>query len=152
MADGGGTGGPARRGGRRKGSGRRADPSAPWELRAVQALADGSRWSIVRYVCDGEATVGAIARGLALSVACTSKHLSILQQAGLVEIRRSGRQAWCRLAGGDLEAAALLRSLGFGGPSTPHPSSRPSRGAAPELEPAGSKSRYVSNDLDDYLL
>lgn len=152
----------ARRGGRRKGSGKRADTSAPWELRAIQALADGSRWSIVQYVSEQEATVGAVARGLGLSVACTSRHLSILREAGLIEILRTGREGRCRLAAFGTEAAGLMRALGIaargtqpGRASAPPPSVvRGRSGAAPELEPSGVPSikRYKSNDLDDYLL
>ena len=150
-----------RRGGRRKGSGKRADGSAPWPLRAVQALADGSRWSIVQYLSQHEATVSAVARELGLSVACTSKHLSILHESGLIEIQRAGREARCRLASGDESRAIdLLAALGI------HPRASVSgrmaaaaapvewRGAAPELEPARPRTtvRYPSNDLDDYLL
>lgn len=152
----------ARRGGRRKGSGKRADATAPWELRAIQALADGSRWSIVQYVSKQEVTVGAVARGLGLSVACTSRHLSILREAGLIEIRRTGREGRCRLASLGSEAAGLLRALGIGdraehAPATASPPARGARGrggASPELEPSGGSSikRYKSNDLDDYLL
>ena len=155
---------PGRRGGRRKGSGKRADASAPWSLRAIQALADGSRWAIVQYVSDREATVGAIARGLALSVACTSKHLSILREAGLIEVRRQGREAICRPAAPGSEGAELLRVLGVPLPaSVGVDSMAPSQGwtrndhlagAAPELDSRSARpiKRYKSNDLEDFLL
>lgn len=156
---------PGRRGGRRKGSGKRADASAPWPLRAIQALADGSRWSIIQYVSEHEATVGTIARGLALSVACTSKHLSILREAGLIEVRRQGRESICAPAGPGSEGAALLRVLGVRIAETGRPVdtaapdaawSRPDRlgAAAPELDsrPVRVIKRYKSNDLEDFLL
>ena len=162
MAEDGSATAATRRGGRRKGSGKRADASAPWVLRAIQALADGSRWSIVRYLSDDrEATVGTVARELGLSVACTSKHLSILHASGLIEIARSGREARCRLARGATEAAGLLRALGIadaGRSDRPAPpeASLPSRpgGAVPELEPSRYSviKRYSSKDLDDFLL
>ena len=150
-----------RRGGRRKGSGKRADASAPWELRAIQALADGSRWSIVQYVSEHESTVGAVARSLGLSVACTSRHLSILREAGLIEILRTGREGRCRLAAVGTDAADLMQALGIGDRAEHAlplaPPSRPGRGgngAVPELEPSHGPpiKRYKSNDLDDYLL
>ena len=152
---------PARRGGRRKGSGKRADASAPWALRAIQALSDGSRWTIVQYVSEREATVGSIARGLGLSMACTSKHLSILREADLIEIRREGREARCRLAAPQSRAGQLLRGLGIDDRSEPAPSSpgadrrnRNRTSPAPELEtvPSFQIKRYQSNDIDDYLL
>jgi DNA-binding transcriptional ArsR family regulator len=159
-----GTATPGRRGGRRKGSGKRADASAPWPLRAIQALADGSRWSIVQYVSEHEATVGTIARGLSLSVACTSKHLSILREAGLIEIRRQGRESICRLVPGDSDGADLLRALGVrlgasGGSAMAAPGEEWPRNdrlaaAAPELESSRVRviKRYKSNDLEDFLL
>jgi DNA-binding transcriptional ArsR family regulator len=160
---------PQRRGGRRKGSGKRADASAPWPLRAIQALADGSRWSIVQYLSEHEGTVGGIARSLGLSVACTSKHLSILREAGLVEVRRQGREARCRLAASGSDGDALFRVLGLvdgvGRPASREAAVVEGTGgtwrpasdlasAAPELQDSTvpSKRRYQSNDLDDYLL
>ncbi|MEO7842024.1 MAG: metalloregulator ArsR/SmtB family transcription factor [Candidatus Eisenbacteria bacterium] len=147
----------ARRGGRRKGSGKRADASAPWELRAIQALADGSRWSIVHYVTEHEATIGAVARSLGLSMACTSRHLAILRDAGLIEIRRTGREAHCSLAAPGSAAAGLMRALGIaagGAPAAALPARGRPQSASPELEPSGDSSikRYQSNDLEDYLL
>jgi DNA-binding transcriptional ArsR family regulator len=163
-----------RRGGRRKGSGKRADATAPWALRAIQALSEGSRWSIVRYLSQDEWTVGAIARGLGLSVACTSKHLSILSEAGLVDLRRVGRETHCRLVPEGTEGADLLRLLGLAasaaepaaaGPRRPRPRSRedgvaPSETPGPRLRPMAAPEleaparppvrRYPTNDFDDF--
>jgi hypothetical protein len=133
-----------RRGGRRKGSGKRADGTAPWALRAIQALSDGSRWAIVQYLSEHEATVGSIARQQGLSVACTSKHLSILSE--------------CRLARAGSEASDLLAALGIRDRVEARESAVEApaewRGSAPELEPSRRPKviRYQSNDLDDYLL
>jgi len=157
---------PGRRGGRRKGSGKRADATAPWPLRAIQALADGSRWSIIQYVSDHEATVGTIARGLSLSVACTSKHLSILREAGLIDVRRQGRESICAPAAPGSEGADLLRVLGVRIAVTARAAddavapdetwSRHDRlaAAAPELDSRSARviKRYKSNDLEDFLL
>ena len=104
--------GVSRRGGRRKGSGKRADASAPWPLRAVQALADGSRWSIIQYLSTNEAAIGQVARELGLSVACTSKHMSILKESELVQTARRGREVVCRLAIAGTRAGDLLGAVG----------------------------------------
>jgi DNA-binding transcriptional ArsR family regulator len=139
-----------RRGGRRKGSGKRADASAPWAQRAVQALADGSRWSIIHYLSTHEATVGAIAATLGLSVACASKHLSILKAAELVVSTKHGREVLCRIADPGSRAGELLRAVGTEVPAA----SRIRPAATPELEttPAYKTIRYQSKDMDDFLL
>ena len=86
------------RGGRRPGSGRRADPASPWELRAVQALADPTRWLMVHQLSKHEASIGEIAQAMGLSAANTSHHVSILIDAEVVQVRRSGRRTLARLA------------------------------------------------------
>lgn len=144
----------SRQGGRRKGSGKRADASAPWELRAVQALADASRWSMVRYVSESPATIGGIAQAIGLSVACTSKHVSILREASVFEVERRGREAICRIATGESEVGGLLRTLGFAVDSRPAAPTRQGTHDFPEFEsrrPSDIK-RYKTNDMDDFLL
>ncbi len=145
------------RGGRRPGSGRRADPASPWELRAVQALADPSRWTIVQQLSKREASVGELAREIGVSAANMSHHISILIDAELVQTRRAGRQVVARLAGAPGRAAALLRSLGIE-PTSNLLSGRPAGAGAtdamPELEhrPMTHRVRYPSKDMDDFLL
>ena len=126
---------PVRRGGRKKGSGKRADASAPWSLRAVQALADGSRWSIVNYLSTHESTVGQVATELGLSVACTSKHLSILKESELVLSLRRGREVVCRVAPPGSRGGELLEAAGIVGPPARDAARSTSRlaSAAPEL-------------------
>jgi hypothetical protein len=142
-----------RRGGRRKGSGKRADASAPWSLRAIQAMADGTRWSMIRYLSTCDATVGQIAGELGRSVACTSKHLSILNEVGVVTTTRRGRAVVCHLAEPGSQAGDLLRVLGFvAGERSSRPESvRPPSSHAPEFEPRHSN-RYPSKDMDDFLV
>jgi len=144
-------------GGRRKGSGKRAAPDAPWELRAVQALADTSRWQIVRLLSIHEDTVGELARRVGLSIATTSRHLSILIEAEIVRAERSGRTTRCRLALEASRAGRLLRALGIealDGLVSGRPETRPhSTGAVPEFETGQSSTRrYQSKDMDDFLL
>lgn len=148
---------PRGRGGRRKGSGKRAEGDAPWELRAVQALADPSRWSIVRLLSIHEDTIGEIARRVGLSIACTSRHMSILNESEIVESQRAGRTTRCRLAPASTRAGNLLRTLGIEaldglttGPA--HPVPDPSA-AVPEFGTSlPTIRRYKSKDMDDFLL
>ena len=149
---------PRTRGGRRKGSGKRATADAPWEFRAIQALADPSRWQMVRLLAIHEDTVSEMARRVGLSIACTSRHMSILIEAEIVESRRSGRTTRCRLAEPGTRAAVLLRALGVdrldglaSGPVGPGATTSTS---IPEFEPSRTpaKSRYQSKDIDDFLL
>jgi DNA-binding transcriptional ArsR family regulator len=52
------------------------------------ALADPTRRDLVARLTDGDATVGELAEPYAVSVQAVSKHLKVLEQAGLVS--RSG--------------------------------------------------------------
>jgi DNA-binding transcriptional ArsR family regulator len=54
------------------------------------ALADPTRRSIVRRLSDGEATVSELADPFDISLAAVSKHLQVLQHAGLMVQRRQG--------------------------------------------------------------
>jgi DNA-binding transcriptional ArsR family regulator len=54
------------------------------------ALADPTRGSIVRLLLDGELSVGEIADRLPISRPAVSKHLRLLEQAGLVQFRSIG--------------------------------------------------------------
>lgn len=83
--------------GRRKGSGKRAGAESEWGLRAVQALADPSRWRIVRELSNGASTLGDLAARVDLSPACTSHHVTILREAELVTTTRDARSTRCAL-------------------------------------------------------
>lgn len=76
------------------------------------ALSDRTRRDILRRVLRGEHSVTALAANYEMSFAAVQKHVAVLQRAGLVTKRRSGRE---QLAGGDVEAvrsvASLLREL-----------------------------------------
>jgi DNA-binding transcriptional ArsR family regulator len=52
--------------------------------RAFAALADPTRRDLVARLADGDATVGQLAAPYAVSVQAVSKHLKVLEQAGLV--------------------------------------------------------------------
>ena len=61
------------------------------------ALADPTRRAIIARLADGEATVGELAAPFDLSLPAVSKHLKVLQRAGLVEQGRQAQWRPCRL-------------------------------------------------------
>ena len=61
------------------------------------ALADHTRRAILARLAAGDTTVGALARPFAISRPAISKHLRVLERAGLVRRTRAGRVSRCRL-------------------------------------------------------
>jgi DNA-binding transcriptional ArsR family regulator len=61
------------------------------------ALADPTRRAILRQLTAGEATVTELARPFAMSQPAISKHLKVLERAGLVSRRRDAQRRPCRL-------------------------------------------------------
>lgn len=61
------------------------------------ALADPTRRSIVRRLADGEATVLELAKPFPISLPAISRHLKVLEQAGLISRSRDGQRRPCRL-------------------------------------------------------
>jgi DNA-binding transcriptional ArsR family regulator len=70
--------------------------------RAFAALADPTRRAILDRLTEGEAGVLEIASPLPMSQPAVSKHLKVLEVAGLVSRQRRAKQHLCRL-----EAARL---------------------------------------------
>jgi len=68
-------------------------------LQITRALGDENRVRAVMALCNGELCVCQIIDVLGLSPATVSKHLSVLQQAGLILRRKEGRWAYYRLPG-----------------------------------------------------
>lgn len=64
---------------------------------AFAALADPTRRAMVARLAQGEATVGDLAAPHAMSLPAVSKHLKVLERAGLVARRKDGRVHHCRL-------------------------------------------------------
>ena len=62
-----------------------------------KALGDQARRAMLVRLCQGEATLGELARPLAMSVPAVHQHLAVLQDAGLVVSEKRGRERWCRL-------------------------------------------------------
>jgi DNA-binding transcriptional ArsR family regulator len=69
------------------------------------ALADPTRRAILARLALGEATVGELARPFAVSLPAISKHLRVLEEAGLLARERQGRVHRCRLAATPLQEA-----------------------------------------------
>jgi DNA-binding transcriptional ArsR family regulator len=59
--------------------------------RTFGALADPTRRRILAHLAEGEECVTALAEPHAMSLAAVSKHLRVLEKAGLVKRRRDGR-------------------------------------------------------------
>ena len=73
-------------------------PAATDHLSAVfGALADPTRRAILARLAEGEATVNQLAEPFALSLPAISKHLKVLERAGLVTRRRDAQRRPCRL-------------------------------------------------------
>ena len=61
------------------------------------ALADPTRRAILARLAEGEATVGELAAPFDISLPAISKHLKVLQRAGLIEQGRQAQWRPCRL-------------------------------------------------------
>jgi len=73
------------------------------------ALADPTRRAILSRLADGEATVNELAAPFPITVQAVSKHLRVLEHAGLIERGRTAQLRPSRLRGAPLgEAAAWL--------------------------------------------
>src|SRR5438309_827678 len=70
------------------------------------ALADPSRRAILTQLAAGEATVNELANSLPISVQAVSKHLGVLERAGLITRGRSAQLRPSRLRAEPLQDAA----------------------------------------------
>jgi len=70
------------------------------------ALADPTRRGILKRLAAGEARVTEVAAPFAISLNSVSKHIRILERAGLVRRRIEGRDHFLTLDAGPLDAAA----------------------------------------------
>ena len=76
-------------------------------LRIFQAISDPTRRQILQELKDGELAAGEIVARFSISGPAISRHLSILEAAGLVSDRREGNRILYRL-----EPEALASTLG----------------------------------------
>ena len=74
------------------------------------ALADPTRRAILTRLLSGECSVGEIAKPFDMSLPAVSKHLRVLENAGLVKQRRDAQRRLCRI-----EAAPLKEMVDWAG-------------------------------------
>jgi DNA-binding transcriptional ArsR family regulator len=80
--------------------------------RVFHALGDATRRAILARVGRGAQTVGQIATPFDMSLAAVSKHIQVLEDAGLVRKTRMGKSTVCTVVVRPLEEAdAVIRSL-----------------------------------------
>jgi DNA-binding transcriptional ArsR family regulator len=70
------------------------------------ALADPTRRAILARLADGEATVNELAEPFDVSLQAISKHLKVLERAGLITRGRTAQWRPCRLEVAPLETAS----------------------------------------------
>jgi len=80
-------------------------PSDPLS-RTFAALADPTRRAILARLATGECTVGELAQPFAMSGPAISKHLKVLERAGLVSRGRDAQWRPCRLEAEPLKEVA----------------------------------------------
>ena len=69
------------------------------------ALGDATRRQMLRDLSTGERSVGQLAEPFAISLAAASKHIKVLESAGLIRREVRGRTHLCRLDPGPLASA-----------------------------------------------
>ena len=70
---------------------------------AFMALSDPTRRAILARLASGEATVMELARPFEMTQPAISRHLKVLESAGLIVRRAEGAKRHCRLARNGLE-------------------------------------------------
>lgn len=66
-------------------------------IRMLKALADPTRWAIVRELLKETLTVGEITERVAASQYNVSKHVRILREAGIIVTSKSGKSVYCQV-------------------------------------------------------
>ena len=74
--------------------------------RIFHSLADGTRRDMLRRLSQAEYTISELAAPYAMSLAAIAKHVNVLEHAGLVTKRRSGKEKLVRIA------PEIMRSAG----------------------------------------
>ncbi|MDQ6778268.1 MAG: metalloregulator ArsR/SmtB family transcription factor [Actinomycetota bacterium] len=79
--------------------------AAPNRLDAVfAALSDPTRRAIITRLAEGEASVSELAAPFDVSLPAVTKHLRVLERAGLLEHRKQGRVRRCSLVAAPMGA------------------------------------------------
>ena len=74
--------------------------------RTLLAIADPTRRAILRRLADGDARVTDLSAPFAMSLAAVSKHIRVLEQAGLVRRAVRGREHFLAFDGRPLRCAS----------------------------------------------
>jgi DNA-binding transcriptional ArsR family regulator len=74
--------------------------------RVFGALADPTRRAILERLTRGEATVTGLAGPFDMSLPAVSKHLHVLEEAGLIVKEKDGRTCHCQLNSKPMKSAA----------------------------------------------
>ena len=81
-------------------------PSSDRSLDAVfSALSDPTRRAIVVRLAEGDASVSELAAPFQVSLPAVTKHLAVLERAGLLEHKKQGRVRRCRLVAAPMKVA-----------------------------------------------
>jgi DNA-binding transcriptional ArsR family regulator len=73
--------------------------------RVFRGLSDPTRRAILARLSRAPARVSDLAAGRPMSLQAVSKHVAVLEEAGLLVRRRAGRDVWCEAAPAALAAA-----------------------------------------------
>ena len=86
---------------------KRSQVHSPDQLTAtLGALADPTRRGILAHLMSGQATVSELAEPFEMSMAAISKHLKVLEQAGLISRGRAAQWRPCRIKAAPLKEVA----------------------------------------------
>src|ERR1700684_3926953 len=72
----------------------------------LAALADPTRRAILAHLMSGEASVTELAEPFEIGFAAVSKHIKVLENAGLVSLARAGQWRPCRIQAAPLKEVA----------------------------------------------
>jgi DNA-binding transcriptional ArsR family regulator len=83
------------------------DPAQQRLSATFAALADPTRRAILARLRQGEASVNALAEPFSISLPAISRHLKVLERAGLISRGRQAQWRPCRLAAAPIRAVAV---------------------------------------------
>ncbi len=86
------------------------EPVAPDDLAALRALADGTRLKIIAILHDGELYAQEVVARLGISQSAVSRHLSMLESAGIVRVRPANGMKYYAVNTGRLKRLAASLS------------------------------------------
>ena len=69
------------------------------------ALADSTRMAIIERLSQGEKSLSDLAKPFEMSQTAVTKHVKILSDAGLVQVKKRGRTRYCELLPSPMQQA-----------------------------------------------